>query len=156
MDGGVDRIHATAIALGGAAALIRGPSGAGKSDLALRCIDHAPSALIRAPVRLVADDQVILHRRGHQILVSSPPPIQGQIEVRGLGIVRLPHLEMAVLCLVVDLTRPEAIERLPDPRLTVELLGLPCSLLRLAPFEPSAAIKLLLELAKGGDVTAAI
>src|SRR5689334_23520913 len=51
-----ENVHATAIALGGNAALIRGAPGSGKSDLALRCLAIAPTALVPCPASLVADD----------------------------------------------------------------------------------------------------
>ncbi|HEX7199151.1 MAG TPA: serine/threonine protein kinase, partial [Dongiaceae bacterium] len=42
------QIHASCVALSGAAVLLRGPPGAGKSDLALRLVDEGG--------KLVADD----------------------------------------------------------------------------------------------------
>ena len=50
-----ERVHATALALGGKAALIRGSSGVGKSDLALRCIAAPPLAHVPHRAELVAD-----------------------------------------------------------------------------------------------------
>ena len=102
------RVHGTTVALDGAGVLIRGPSGSGKSDLALRLID--------AGARLVADDQTELWRRGEAVLARSPATIAGQIEVRGIGILSLPHLDEVPLRLVVDLIAPDAVERLPEPR----------------------------------------
>src|ERR1700722_15357815 len=102
------RVHGTAIALGGEGILLRGPSGAGKSDLAVRLIDQG--------ARLVADDQTELRREGGDIIMSVPATIAGRIEVRGIGIVDVPHLASAPLRLVVDLMPPQEIERMPAAR----------------------------------------
>jgi HPr kinase/phosphorylase len=125
-------VHATAIAIESAAILLRGPPGAGKSDLALRLIDDG--------ARLVADDQAELRRADDQILVSAPASITGLIEVRGIGILRLPPVETATLVLLVDLVSSGEVERLPESRFE-EILGLSVPLIALAPFEASAAAK---------------
>ena len=129
--------HATAVAIDGRAVLLRGPSGYGKSDLALRLID--------AGARLIADDQSELWRRGEEIIVRSPAAIAGLLEVRGIGIMRLDALSEAPVALIVDLVAPEALERLPE-RQTAQVLGLTLPLIRVAPFEASAAAKLRLAL----------
>ena len=59
-----ETIHATCIAVGGRAVLLRGPSGSGKSDLALRCLTLAPTPLTPLAAQLVADDRVVLRREG--------------------------------------------------------------------------------------------
>lgn len=128
-------VHATAIAIAGAAILLRGPPGAGKSDLALRLIDGG--------ARLVADDQAELRRAGKLILVRAPAAIAGRIEVRGIGILRVDAVEEAPLALIVDLVPSSEIERLPESRFE-EILGVPIPLIALAPFEASAAAKLRL------------
>jgi HPr kinase/phosphorylase len=125
-------MHATAIAIEGAAILLRGPPGAGKSDLALRLIDEG--------ARLVADDQAELRRAGDQIMVSAPATIAGLMEVRGIGIVEVAPVAMAPLVLLVDLVPSAEVERLPETRFE-EILGLPVPLIALAPFEASAAAK---------------
>jgi HPr kinase/phosphorylase len=141
----VELVHGTAIASAGRGALIRGPSGSGKSDLALRCLMQAPTMLLPNTVELVSDDQVLVERDGRQLLVRSPPAIRGLIEVRGLGIIRIPAVELAQLSLVVDLVAADKIERMPDRR-SASIAGVPVPLLELAPFEISAPIKLLLAL----------
>ena len=138
-------IHATAVAIdtaaGRRAVLLRGPSGSGKSDLGLRLID--------AGARLVADDQSELYRKGASVVVRSPRPIAGLIEVRGVGIIRVEPLAEAQVGLIVDLVSPEvapeAIERLPGRPIERLLeVDLPC--IRVAPFEASAAAKVALAL----------
>ena len=128
-------VHGTAIALGNDGILLRGPSGSGKSDLALRIID--------AGARLVADDQTELNLRGSALRMRAPATLAGLIEVRGLGIVRLPFVQDVALRLVVDLVPHAAVERLPEPRF-VELLGVSVPLLEMAPFAASAVAKLRL------------
>jgi HPr kinase/phosphorylase len=127
------RVHGTAIALGSEGILLRGASGAGKSDFALRLIDQG--------AHLVADDQTELRREGDNIIMSAPATIAGQIEVRGLGIISVPHLASAPLRLVVDLVPSADIERMPLPR-DCRLLGCARPTIALAPFEASAPAKL--------------
>lgn len=129
------RIHATAVAIGGAAVLLRGPSGSGKSDLALR--------LIQAGAVLVADDRCELSVARGRLFVSAPPAIRGLLEVRGLGILPLRHRPRAPVSLVVDLVKPGSVERLPPAR-RCRLGTVTLPLIRLAPFEASAAVKVAL------------
>ncbi|HYM31428.1 MAG TPA: HPr kinase/phosphatase C-terminal domain-containing protein [Candidatus Cybelea sp.] len=140
-------VHASAVALDGQAALIRGPSGSGKSDLALRLLD--------AGWRLVADDQVALTVEAGVLRAAAHPRLAGRLEVRGIGIVRVPHLGEAPVVLVVDLVAPAEVERLPEAAaVTIEGVSLPS--IRLAPFEVSAAAKLKFALrAAGGSARAA-
>ncbi len=139
-------VHATAIALDGRAALIRGAPGMGKSDLALRCLSLAPSRLLPHAAGLVADDQVRLHVRDGKLYASAPAGLAGKLEVRGLGIMRVPSVAEAEAALIVDLVAREAVERLPDPWPDAVILGFRFPVLRLWPFEGSAPIKLLLAL----------
>src|ERR1700733_4175358 len=95
------RIHGTCVARDGAGVLILGPSGAGKSDLALRLLGRG--------FDLVADDQVDIVNG----LPPAPDALAGILEVRGVGIVRLPFSRDVKLKLVVDLA--DRTERLPYP-----------------------------------------
>jgi HPr kinase/phosphorylase len=131
------RVHGTSVALGGDGILLRGPSGSGKSDLALRLIDEGG--------RLVADDQTELRLSGDEVSMTSPATIAGRMEVRGIGIVRMPTVAVAPLRLVVDLVPGEAVERLPELA-TCDYLGRRFQLIHLAPFEASAPAKLRLAL----------
>ncbi len=138
-------VHATSVALRTAgriwrAVLLRGPSGAGKSDLALR--------LIETGGRLIADDQTHLARHGRNLIATPPPSLAGMIEVRGLGIVKLPAGKLrarAPLGLIVDLVPPDRIERMPDP-MQETIQGVALARIALSPFEVSAATKLQLAL----------
>ena len=131
------RVYGTSVAVGGEGILLRGPSGSGKSDLALRLIDGGG--------RLVSADQTELRLEGATIEMSAPAALLGLIEVRGLGIVRVPHVARAPLCLVADLQAENAIERMPEPRFCT-LEGLVFPLVELYPFAASAAAKLRLAL----------
>jgi serine kinase of HPr protein (carbohydrate metabolism regulator) len=106
-------IHASAVLVGARAVLIRGPSGAGKSQLALDLISAAAGGLLPF-ARLVADDRAQVEAAGGRLLVRPGPALAGLIEVRGLGIRRLPFEPVAVVGLVVDLAAGDA-QRLPAP-----------------------------------------
>lgn len=137
-------IYGTCVALGPRAALLRGPSGSGKSDLALRFVMETPTGLGAA---LVADDQVFVERHGDRLIARPPATIAGKIEVRGIGIVAVPHWPEAELRLLVDLADPADVPRLPVIGEDSEaLFGLSLPVLKLAPFEASAPLKLRLAL----------
>lgn len=110
------RIHASCVVLDGHGVLITGRSGAGKSDLALRLLDHPGygigNHLIQA--RLVGDDQIVLTQAAGKLLASPAPGLEGLLEVRGLGIVKMDHESQATVELVVTLAPAGKIERLPD------------------------------------------
>ena len=139
-------IHGTCVALGPHAALIRGPSGSGKSDLALRFLALAAEPGLE-PL-LVADDQVWIERqKDGSLAASAPPTLAGKIEVRGLGIVEVPHRESVRLALAVDLVLPQEVPRmLPDPLDRITIAGGELPVVKLASFELSAALKLRLAL----------
>ena len=104
-------IHASAVLIGARAALIRGPAGAGKSQLVLALIEAARMGLLPF-ARLVADDRAHVAAVNGRLIVRPPEALAGLIEVRGLGIRRLPFEPLAVVGLVVDLAAEDA-ERLP-------------------------------------------
>ncbi len=141
-------VHASCVALDGAGVLLRGPAGAGKSDLALRLIDGGAA--------LVADDQCVVRRSGETLCAEAPAELAGLLEVRGLGILRLPAFHSAPLRLLVDLVAADAVERLPEPAFS-ELLGVHLAQLCLAPFQASAPAKIALAVkALGGGEEVAI
>ncbi len=140
-------VHASCVAVDGKGVLLRGPSGSGKSDLALRLID--------AGAELVADDYVELTAQAESVRAAPPDRLAGLIEVRGLGLVRLPHRSRVALRLVVDLVPTQAVERLPDAT-TETLAGIELPRLLVAAHDISAPAKIrlmlrLVETPEGGD-----
>ena len=104
-------IHATAVLAGARAVLIRGPAGSGKSSLAFALIRAAASGAVPF-ARLVGDDRVHVEAAHGRLLARPAQTILGLIEIRGLGIRRLPYEAVAAVGLVVDLGADDA-ERLP-------------------------------------------
>lgn len=137
-------LHGTALAVGDRGVLIRGPSGSGKSDIAVRALALRPGPLVSAQPMLIADDRVLVIREGRVLTLGCPGTIKGLIEVRGVGIVAVPVAAEARLALVVDLVHPDDVPRLPDPADTAAICGVPVRRLSLSPFEPAAALKLVL------------
>lgn len=128
-------IHASAVLVGARAVLIRGPSGCGKSRLALELIQAARSGALRF-ARLVGDDRVHVEAAHGRLLVRPAATLAGLIEVRGVGIIKLPHEPSAVVGLVVDLAANT--ERLPDsPQQRTELEGIALPRLAVAAGEPA-------------------
>lgn len=138
-------IHASTVAIGGRAVLIEGPSGAGKSDLALRLVDRGAT--------LVADDRTDLRVADGRLLAAPPPRLAGLIEVRGLGIVDMPHVAGMPVALVVTLAAEP--DRMPDPHRTRLLLGHAVPWRTLRPFDASTPVKVELALRAAAPAGAA-
>ena len=117
-------VHASAVLVGARAVLIRGPSGSGKSRLALELLQAAARGALPF-ARLVADDRVLLLPENDRLIAQPPDSLAGLLEVRGLGILRLPYERAAVVGWVVDLG--ETPERMPaeDANCTVRGVTLP-------------------------------
>lgn len=125
-------IHASAVLVGARAVLIRGPSAAGKSRLAFALIEAARVGSVRF-ARLVGDDRVHVEAGGGRLLVRPAPALAGLIEVRGVGILRLPYEPCAVVGLVVDLAAADA-ERSPPPeKRVIAVAGIKLQRLAVAP-----------------------
>lgn len=123
------RLHGSCVSRDGDAILVLGPPGSGKSDLVLRLLSRG--------FELVADDQVDIVGS----VASCPAALAGLLEVRGLGIVRLPYRSHARLVLILELDG--SIERMPHPQKHFEL-HLP--VVRLDPAAASAPEKVSLAL----------
>lgn len=141
-------VHATCCCIGEDGVLLRGPSGSGKSTLARRLVALAGR---EGPAALVCDDRVRLHREGDDVVAEALPEIAGLIEMRGIGLVRVPYVSRAVLRLVVDLGEGP---RLPDPaESSASLLDLPLARLVLPPGDADAQLILIkLRLLRGQEV----
>jgi len=94
------QIHASCAARFGRGVLLIGAPGSGKSDLLLRLLDSG--------FALVADDRVEIEDGQ----ARPPASLAGLLEVRGLGIVRLPYEAPVPLALAIELGRGE---RMPEP-----------------------------------------
>jgi serine kinase of HPr protein (carbohydrate metabolism regulator) len=115
-------VHASAVLVGARAVLVRGPSGSGKSQLALSLIEAARGG--RLPfARLVADDRTLLTAGHGRLLVRPPPPLAGLLEIRGVGLLRLPYEPVAVVGWVVDLAAADA-ARMPEMTAAATLAGI--------------------------------
>jgi HPr kinase/phosphorylase len=108
------RLHGSCVARDGIGVLLIGPPGSGKSDLVLRLLSRG--------FELVADDQVDIADN----IASCPAELAGMLEVRGIGIVRLPFRPDARLALIVDLAATPDRLPMPDthPGLGLPLIGL--------------------------------
>ena len=102
--------HASCVAWQGRGALILGQSGAGKSALALQ--------LMAFGADLVSE----LLTEADALTARAPATIQGLIEARGVGLMRVPFVPQAEIALVIDLDQPEP-NRLP-PQREITLLGI--------------------------------
>ena len=128
------QVYGSCAARDGEAVLVTGPPGAGKSDLVLRLLSRG--------FMLVADDRVQLSA-GY---ASAPDPLAGLLEVRGLGILRLPYVKCARLALLVQLA--SEIDRLPQPRVDAEF-GLPVVQVNAAAASAPERVALALDCALG-------
>jgi HPr kinase/phosphorylase len=141
-------IHATSVVLGASvrpfggreefAVLLFGGSGSGKSDVALR--------LIAAGGSLISDDYTALSSNQEFLVAQSAPNIAGQIEIRGVGVIKLEQASTAPVALAVRLDQEATPARLPETSLYAPPAPLTASylppLVTLRPFEPSTPAKI--------------
>ncbi|HEX2019432.1 MAG TPA: HPr kinase/phosphatase C-terminal domain-containing protein [Aurantimonas sp.] len=105
-------VHGSAILVGSMGILVRGPARSGKSALCLSTLRRAASLGLDS--RLVADDRVLIGTGTAGLVLSAPASLRGLIEISGVGIVNERTIDVAPLSLVVDLSDPSAIERMPE------------------------------------------
>ena len=131
-----ETLHASTVARGGHAVLISGPSGSGKSDLALRLLDRG--------FLLVSDDQTMVRLDGERLIASAPANIAGKLEVRGIGIVEIEHVDDVPVALLVEVTSD--VERMPDGSPARCILGVQVPLVAIDAMAASAASKVAMAL----------
>ena len=132
------RLHAVLVARrsaqGWRGALLRGASGQGKSDLALRLMGRG--------WRLVADDQVLMWLSAGRVWGRAPGTLAGLLEVRSVGVLAVPALELAEVELVVDCEPGSAdLDRVPLGGST-QICGVSLPCLAIQALDGSAADKL--------------
>jgi HPr kinase/phosphorylase len=143
-------IHASAVLVGARATLIRGPSASGKSRLALDLIEAGRSGLLPF-ARLVADDRVHLEAVNRRLVARPAAALAGLIEVRGVGLLRMPYESCAVVELVVDLAASD-VDRLPPiERRKVDVCGI--SIPHIAVAKGAVALPMVLALIKSSDAS---
>tara|TARA_R100000322_G_scaffold124685_2_gene81464 strand:- start:11767 stop:12213 length:447 start_codon:yes stop_codon:yes gene_type:complete len=137
-----ETIHATSVAIDGGAVVITGASGSGKSGLALE--------LIALGARLISDDLTRIEPGAEGWPhAATTGRMAGVIEARGVGLLHVPHVARAPVCLIVDLDRTEQ-ARLPEPVTRVVLGQAIPAVARVDSPHFAASI---LALSKGGRVT---
>ena len=132
-------IHTTCVNLNGKGVLILGAPGSGKSDLALRLIRHCGA-------KLVSDDRTDIQISENKIIAHTPSKIAGLLEVRGIGIQKMPYLETTEVNLAIELVKDfKDVPRLPD-EMIYEIGGIKIPCIKLYPFEVSATDKIVIKL----------
>lgn len=117
MSENTDLLHATTIFLDGFGIMIGGPAGIGKSALALDLLNDAHGfeyiILNSGSSFLVADDQTYLGKEvvggENKLVARCPENIEGLLEVRGLGIIKVPFKSPAPVDLYVEI-----VDRMPE------------------------------------------
>ena len=75
--------------------LILGKSGSGKSSLAL--------SLVANGAQLVCDDRVQLQVKNKILMMTKPSSLPSALEVRGLGLIKVPLITEARVDLIIDM-----------------------------------------------------
>lgn len=102
-------LQGTAIVLDGKGIFITGPSGSGKSLLALQLLE---SAKIRGQDAFLVSDDLVYIEAESSVVLHAPDHLQGQVELRGAGIIARPFQPAAKLSLLVEFI--DQTERLPE------------------------------------------
>ena len=133
----LQNIYGTSVALEENGVLIVGLSGSGKSDLALRLIDSGAT--------LICDDQTICKKVKSEIFLFAQKKICGLIEVRGLGLMKVPYIENIKLKMIVKL-KEDVNERFPFTNRKKKIFGISIPVIEISSKEISAEAKIKLML----------
>lgn len=132
-------IHTTCVSIKNRGILLLGAPASGKSDLALRLILHHQAIL-------VSDDRTDIEIKSNKAYANTPQKIAGMIEVRGVGIQKMPYISGIEIKLAVELVKTyKEIERLPQEEF-YEIEGIKIPLIKIYPFEASAPDKIVIKL----------
>jgi serine kinase of HPr protein (carbohydrate metabolism regulator) len=135
-----ETVQAACVAVNGRGVLIECREGEGRADLALRMIDRG--------AMLVAGAQTVCLRSARDLLASAPAGAGGRIEVRGLGIVEMPHAERVPVDLLIVLL--DSGPRFPEDKRTRSIAGIEVPVLALPANDAAAPIKAELWLRQKG------
>ena len=118
-------LHGVLVDVAGMGVFLKGESGIGKSEVALE--------LVHRGHRLVADDSVIIRRKGDNLIGRSPDLIRHMLEIRGVGIINVERLFGSVAVRVnksvdavfelVEWEDGKTYERIGEENLREEILG---------------------------------
>jgi HPr kinase/phosphorylase len=91
-------LHACALILNNQGVVIFGAAGAGKSSLLLELLKNFNGFSC-----LIADDRLSLENVHGSLIATAAPALHGLIEVRGMGVFKMPFLHKACIDVVVEL-----------------------------------------------------
>ena len=139
--------HGTLVQVANLGVLILGKSGSGKSALALSMIDQPGRGIGKEVLAamLVADDQVCLSQDevSGKIIGKPPGSLAGLMEIRGIGIVSLAYVPSCYVDLIVQISAPDEIERMPDfPNDSTQILGKAIPVIKVSAHDTTASAKI--------------
>lgn len=141
------QFHGSMVDVYGVGVMLIGKSGLGKSEVALDLVERGH--------RLVADDAVVINRKGENVLIASGNEIVDHfMEIRGLGVVDVKAIfgirairDKKVVQVVVELlewNEESDYERLGLDTKTTKILGVDIPLIQL-PINPGKNITVIIE-----------
>jgi len=105
-------LHATAVVVGEAGALILGPSASGKSVLALALLARARVSGCYGA--LIGDDRIWVENQNGRLIARGESTLAGRIERRGVGLLTVRAEPAAVIRLAIILSGAHRPPRLPE------------------------------------------
>lgn len=106
--------HACVLEINDIGILIKGKSGTGKTSLMLGLLERAKLEELNAC--MIADDQVFLKLDAGILIANAPENTAGLVELRGYGILKMPHKKSCEIKVVVNILEDKIIERMPDAK----------------------------------------